>query len=82
MSNFMMGAVVLGAGIYAVSLGGEWTEEELKAKKMVRSALFAISRMVADRDRFLRSSDIGDRPFDEMGANSREGERRVRRMLL
>lgn len=30
----MIGLAALGLGMYAVSLGGEWTEEELKEKKM------------------------------------------------
>lgn len=32
----MIGVAALGFGMYAVSLGGEWTEAELKEKKMVR----------------------------------------------
>ena len=37
MSRLMTGVAVLGLGMYAASLGGEWTEAELKEKKMVSS---------------------------------------------
>ena len=33
----MAGVAVLGLGMYAASLSGEWTEAELKEKKMVSS---------------------------------------------
>ena len=33
----MVGVAALGLGMYAVTLGGEWTEAELKEKKMVSS---------------------------------------------
>jgi hypothetical protein len=39
MSSLMIAAAALGLGVYAASLGGEWTEAELKEKKMVSSAL-------------------------------------------
>jgi len=38
----MVGAAALGLGMYAMSLGGEWTEEELKEKKMVSSVMFGV----------------------------------------
>jgi len=37
MSRLMAGVAVLGLGMYAASLSGEWTEAELKEKKMVSS---------------------------------------------
>ena len=37
MSTLMVGVAALGLGMYAVTLGGEWTEAELKEKKMVSS---------------------------------------------
>ena len=39
MSRLMVGVAALGLGMYAASLGGEWTEAELKEKKMVNSPL-------------------------------------------
>jgi hypothetical protein len=39
MTRLLLGVATLGLGMYAVSLGGEWTEEELKEKKMVSSSL-------------------------------------------
>ena len=36
MSSLMVGVAALGLGMYAVTLGGEWTEAELKEKRMVR----------------------------------------------
>lgn len=39
MTRLLLGVATLGLGMYAVSLGGEWTEAELKEKKMVNSSL-------------------------------------------
>jgi len=44
----MVGAAALGLGMYAVTLSGEWTEAELKEKKMVSSALLAFCRGVVN----------------------------------
>jgi len=44
----MVGVAALGLGMYAVSLGGEWTEAELKEKKMVNSALLALCRVIVN----------------------------------
>jgi len=45
MSRLMVGAAALGLGMYATSLGGEWTEAELKEKRMVSSTLLAFYRV-------------------------------------
>jgi len=44
----MVGAAALGLGMYAVSLSGEWTEAELKEKRMVSPTLLAFHRVVVD----------------------------------
>ena len=49
MSKLMIGVAALGLGAYAASLSGEWTEEELKEKKMVCSTL-AFSCAVTNYD--------------------------------
>ena len=36
----MVGLAALGLGMYAVSLSGEWTEAELKEKRMVSFHFF------------------------------------------
>jgi len=47
----MAGAAVVGLGIYAASLSGEWTEVELKEKKMVsRPPPLAFYRVVVNFD--------------------------------
>lgn len=46
----MVGAAALGLGVYAVSLGGEWTEAELKEKRMARFRSFAVFSVFADCD--------------------------------
>ena len=48
MSGFMVGVAALGLGMYAVSLGGEWTEAELKEKRMVSFHVVGTSRAVVD----------------------------------
>ena len=45
----MAGVAALGLGLYAVSLGGEWTEAELKEKRMVSSTLLSC-HAISDRD--------------------------------
>ena len=50
MSRLMIGAAVLGLGMYATSLGGEWTEAELKEKKMVSSPSLAFCCITANYD--------------------------------
>ena len=50
MSRLMAGAAVLGLGLYATSLGGEWTETELKEKKMASSTLLQSCHAIVDRD--------------------------------
>jgi import inner membrane translocase subunit TIM50 len=42
MSKLMIGIAALGLGVYAASLGGEWTEAELKEKRMVSSTFIGI----------------------------------------
>jgi mitochondrial import inner membrane translocase subunit TIM50 len=50
MSSLMVGAAALGLGLYAVSLSGEWTEAELKEKRMVGPTLRPLACAVTDRD--------------------------------
>lgn len=75
MSNLMVGVAALGLGMYAVSLGGEWTEEELKEKKMASLRrrhpvkLLNVVRIYAD---------IRNCAFNKVGANSGESRQRVR----
>jgi len=44
----MTGVAALGLGMYAASLGGEWTEAELKEKKMVSPPLLVFCCVVTN----------------------------------
>jgi hypothetical protein len=72
MSKLMIGTAVVGLGMYAASLGGEWTEAELKEKRMVSSAVLALSRAILSGTRILLPVDVRDSPFDEVGTDSGE----------
>ena len=48
MSSLMIAAAALGLGVYTVSLGGEWTEAELKEKRMVSSVLLEFCCAITD----------------------------------
>ena len=50
MTRLMAGVAVLGLGMYAASLSGEWTEAELKEKKMVNSSLSVLRCGVVNCD--------------------------------
>ena len=80
MSSLMVGVAALGLGMYAISLGGEWTEAELKEKRMVRFRSIAASSAVTDH--YPCSTVIRYRSFDQVGTNGGESQRCVRRTLF
>ena len=77
MSSLMIAAAALGLGVYTVSLGGEWTEAELKEKRMVSSALLEFCCDYRLQSVIPRSIDIRNRSFDEVGTNGSKSHRRV-----
>ena len=73
----MAGVAVLGLGMYAASLSGEWTEAELKEKKMVSWHYLTFYCVVVNYNHCPAPVDVGERAFDEVGANGRESQWRV-----